>query len=112
MNILASLAVLVGLVILLLLPAVLLIWAAISLRWSAKHGSVIFIIVGALLLGVSSLDFLITIFTAMRYSPEALAKSSMVASIVVWVLRYVGMLFLAAGLLRLSSQLPAVKEST
>lgn len=112
MYILPSIAVLVALVILLLLPAVFLIWAAIRLHWSAKHGSLVLIIIGALLLGISSLDFLITIFTAMRYSPEALARYSIVTSIVVWVLRYAGMLFLAAGLLRLSSQLPLAREST
>lgn len=112
MNILASLAVLVGLVILLMLPAVLLVWAAIRLPWSAKQGSIIFIIVGALMLGISSLDFLITIFTAIRYNPEALARYAIVVSIVTWVFRYAGMLFLAAGLLRLSSQLSLAREST
>lgn len=100
------------LAILLLLPAILLIWASFRLPRSARHSSIVLIIVGASLLGLSSLDFLITIFTALHYSSEDLAKYSVYANSVVRLLRYIGMLFLAAGLIRLSGERPHVSKST
>lgn len=79
-------------IFLLFLPAGLLVMASFRLSRITKHFSIIFIVAGGILLSIASLDFLISIFTALNYNSESLAQYSIYSSYIVGGLRYIGLL--------------------
>ena len=100
MNILSSILLAVGFVIVMFIPVILLIWASLKLFKSANQTPLVLLSIGAILLGVASLDFLATFFTAFSHDAEALARYAVYASFAGGIFRYVGMLCIGIGLLR------------
>ena len=96
-------------IIILFLPTVLLIVASFKLPRAVKHSSVVLMVIGAVLLSIASLDFLLTFFTALKYNSKELAMYAIHASYIVGALRYIGMLCLGIGLFRLTSVIDRVK---
>ena len=85
----------------LLLPGALLAMASVKLSKAAKHFPLVAIAAGGILLSVASLEFPVSLYIAMRHSPEELAAYSLHASYIVGGLRYIGLLMAGIGLLRL-----------
>ena len=83
--------------------------ASFKLSRITKHFSIIFIVAGGILLSIASLDFLISIFTALHYNSESLAQYSIYASYIVGVLRYIGLLSLGIGLLHVTKNFTKVE---
>ena len=96
-------------VIILFLPTVLLIGASFKIPRVVKHSSIVLIVIGAGLLSIASLDFLITFFTALKYNSKELAIYAIYASYIVGALRYIGLLCLGIGLFRLTSLIGRVE---
>ena len=96
--------------VLLFLPVILMLVGMFRLGTTMKRGSVLLIVLGALLLTLASLDILVRMYLGLKFGAEELAAYAYYAVYVLEAMNYLGLLLIGMGIFLLSRSLAGLRE--